>query len=1052
MFIGMMKQFVLVIGIFVPMIGVMSLLKKEQTQVSTNLLLTNIGCLVVNGCYLLMMSTKSYEAALQIYKMEYLGNILFYAFFILFIMSYLRLTLPHKVWVFWLVFEGIEVFVLWDEHLRRLIFKEIQLVLSSKGDYSYIVSEGGFIYVIRYFIICVMLIGLLLHTVLHMLQNKVKSERNNLRRLAVAQAVILASLILTLTCELTFDVVPICVSVAILFISLGVIQGEFFSVTDMGREWAFENIEDVFIIVDSMCGYLDANAYARKLFPELEGKKRNEPISEVLAQLFRKGNKEPKLVINGRYLVGVIEEFTQNGNAEGYCLIMHDVTRQYQLLEELQVEKENAEAANRAKSTFMSNMSHEIRTPMNAIVGMTEILLRGNLSEQEQGYLMNIKNSGAALLAIINDILDFSKIESGKLELVEVEYEPMSMLSDLSMMFLNRIGDKNIVLLFDIDSNIPMRMYGDSLRLRQVIINIMNNAIKFTEEGFVRLTMNVNKVEEDDVELYFSVEDTGQGIQQENLAKVFESFSQVDTRRNHEKEGTGLGLAISKQLVELMGGEIGLESEYGKGSTFYFTVHQKVRSGESAIQLKEALQEKPALISSYVQSPYLEDALKKLVAVYSLDYVEYEEAKEKQLQIDYLFAEDTTYMEAKLELSQLQNDKTEICVLHNPMQKNIWDNDVTAVNKPLYSLNFCQVLNHEMQNNFVKAEGYLNFAAPDAKVLIVDDNEMNLKVATGLLGPLEMQIDTAENGKKALQMIQEKQYDLIFMDHMMPVMDGIETTCNLREMEGEYYKNVPVIALTANAVIGAKDSFTAAGMNDFVAKPIEMKDICAIIKRWLPKEYIIRKVIQEDTEQSAEERNLPVIEGLDVAEGIKNCGTKELFLSLLGDFYKLIDLKATKLEKCVADGMLRDYTIEVHALKNTARMIGAMQLSADFFRMEQYGNEGNREAIEQETPAVLKLYRSYGPILKPFGERENQAKKAVEVSELIQILQSLEEAMDGFDLDGADAAMARLEECQIPEAYSARVEQLRAYVADVAMEEVMNITQQMIEELQDERR
>lgn len=281
-------------------------------------------------------------------------------------------------------------------------------------------------------------------------------------------------------------------------------------------------------------------------------------------------SEKTEIVIGDRYYEKFIKELTVKDKLRGYCLIMLNVTKRYNMMEELKEAKQRAEEANESKSNFLSNMSHEIRTPMNAIVGMTEILLRSDLSDQDRGYLMNIKNSGASLLTIINDILDFSKIESGRLEIIEEEYEPMSMLSDLSMIFLNRIGDKPVELLFDIDRNLPNKMYGDALRIRQVIINIANNAIKFTGNGYVKLTIKMSPMTEADmVNLDISIEDSGQGIKPEDLDKLFGSFQQVDIKKNRNKEGTGLGLAISKQLVETMGGQIGVRSEYGKGSEFY---------------------------------------------------------------------------------------------------------------------------------------------------------------------------------------------------------------------------------------------------------------------------------------------------------------------------------------------------------------------------------------------------------------------------------------------------------------------------------------------------
>lgn len=611
-------------------------------------------------------------------------------------------------------------------------------------------------------------------------------------------------------------------------------------------------------------------------------------------------------------------------------------------MQKVEMEKDKAESANEAKSAFLSNMSHEIRTPMNAIVGMTEILLREEHSEQTREYLNNIKSSGAALLTIINDILDFSKIESGKMDIVEEEYEPMTMLNDLSMIFLNRIGDKKIELVYDIDKILPAKLIGDEKRLRQIIINLMNNAIKFTDSGHVKLSVKINPLEKDNIELTFLVEDTGQGIKEEDIGKLFGSFQQVDTKKNHYKEGTGLGLAISKQLVELMHGSIGVESTYGEGSKFCFTVPQKVLDATPATEVKS---------------------------------------------------------ERKAEEQQLQ------------------------------------------------------FIAPDARILVVDDNDMNLKVAVGLLEPLKLQIDTAHNGKEALNMVKEKTYDIVFMDHMMPVMDGIEATREIRKLEDEGLGKLPIVALSANATKEARQMFIQEKMDDFVAKPIIFEEIKKCILKWLPKDLVTMIESKEEAIQpsDADEEKLPEIQGLNVPEGIKNCGSKKLFIELLGDFYKLIEPKSTKLEKCLADGMLRDYTIEVHALKNTARMIGAMELSELFYQMEQLGNAEEQRQIEERSPEVLKLYRSYKEILAEYGATARDGQEQVSYERMQETLMRLHDAMDSFDLDEADSAMKELEGYAFPSDMQAMLEQLSAYVSDVAMEDVMNMTEALCEKLETEK-
>lgn len=596
--------------------------------------------------------------------------------------------------------------------------------------------------------------------------------------------------------------------------------------------------------------------------------------------------------------------------------------------------KQQAISAKEAEERFLANMSHEIRTPMNAIVGMTEILLRGDLTEEQKEYLNNIKSSGNALVSIINDILDVSKIEAGKMELVDDVYATRPMLSDIEKIIKTRIGDKPIELLCDVDKDVPDLLYGDGLRIRQIIINLANNAVKFTESGHIKITVKAERTENERMAIFMSVADTGQGIKPEDLKRLFGAFQQVDALKNKGKEGTGLGLTISSQLVEMMGGRLEVRSEYGKGSEFFFTVYQQTVS-EDMVWKQEA------------------------------------------------------------------------------------DEDV------------------------------MNFTAPEDKILLVDDNEVNRKVAVGLLEPLQMQIDTALNGRDALSKIQQKEYHMVFMDHMMPVMDGVEATRRLREMESEYCQGLPVIALTANAMKEAQTLFLEAGMNGFVAKPIVMKQICQAIRQWLPEELI---VISSDNsgavQEEATEEEIQ-IEGIDVCEGIKNLGNKEFLFELLGDYCNLIDSKALKIEKYLEDDRIKDYTIEVHALKSSSRLIGAKELSEQFRYLEELGNAADIEKILKETPKVLTHYRSYKTFLAPFAAKQEREKKEVPKEEVKMYLCGIQEAIEGFDLDTADAAIEKLEECRLPEECIPMMEQLRTLFADVAMEEIITVTEKMIAVLEE---
>ena len=483
---------------------------------------------------------------------------------------------------------------------------------------------------------------------------------------------------------------------------------------------------------------------------------------------------------------------------------------------------EEANRANESKSAFLSNMSHEIRTPMNAIVGITDIMLRTKRDPAEERYLLNIKNSGTALLSIINDILDFSKIESGKMMVVNDNYSFYSMLDDLSLIFWNRIGDKKIELLYDIDINMPDYIYGDAIRVRQLIINIVNNAIKFTDEGFVRLSVKVGKIEGNDIELFISVADSGQGIKEEDMPKLFSSFEQVNTKKNHSKEGTGLGLAISKQLINMMGGEIGVDSEFGKGTTFSFNIHQGITDKTvmpNYDDLKQALSEKKIAVA--VKDEMLEASMRQLfatlgvsVADSALDKADYDICFTEESEINHISAT-TKY------------------ILVNPYD-DIADRDSGIIfSKPLYISNLYGAIVEAKNDADVVEEKEEQITFEGKKILLVEDNAVNTKVALLLFKPLMMEIDTAQNGQVALEMVQEKHYDLVFMDHMMPVMDGVEATLAIRKLGGDYYTNLPIIALTANVISEAKDVLLSAGMNDITTKPISMDNVIGILKKWL---------------------------------------------------------------------------------------------------------------------------------------------------------------------------------------------------------------------------
>jgi signal transduction histidine kinase/CheY-like chemotaxis protein len=581
--------------------------------------------------------------------------------------------------------------------------------------------------------------------------------------------------------------------------------------------------------------------------------------------------------------------------------------------------KIKADEENRMKTSFLANMSHELRTPLNVVIGLTDLILGGddNLDERVTENLVKINNAGGTLLSIVNNILDFSKIESGKLELTPVEYYMPSLLNDVITIVVTCIGESPISFRLDIEDDLPAKLYVDDLRVKQILINLLSNAVKYTSEGNIELNVRCTR-EGGAVWLDITVSDTGIGIRNEDIKRLFSDYNQVDTKANRNIEGTGLGLAIASKMTVLMGGEIRVESEYGKGSVF----HLQIRQG---------------YVDDMPIGAYIADRLR------SFRYAE----------------------------------------------------DKRIVTKRLARLNLSY-----------------------ARVLVVDDLQTNLDVASGLLRNYKMQVDCIDNGQEAVNRIRGgvPAYNAVFMDHMMPGMDGIETSDAIRALGTEYALKIPIIALTANAIQGTEQMFYEHGFQAFITKPIDVMELDTVIKKW------VRDDAHEDVPVSDESPVSDVsfeieIPGVDTKKGLSlYTGDTKVYLSLLRS-YAANTLGVLEKLRSVSAQTLSDYVIAVHGLKGTSASIGAQTIQEAAMNLETISRAGDLQGVLAENGKLIGDTETVVANIKAWLEQydANSKKKPLLKTPDMELLARLRRSCESYDIDGIDKAMLELESADYEE-------------------------------------
>ncbi len=647
----------------------------------------------------------------------------------------------------------------------------------------------------------------------------------------------------------------------------------------------------------------------------------NEVILDTIYEKDKVSNMPVDYVLSGETRnLSLTTSYIHNDGEKSVVVVIEDVTELNELRDaqtaldkirklnkEYEKAKDEAVRANEAKSLFLSNMSHEIRTPINAVLGMNEMILRESNDRQLLSYAENIQSAGKTLLFLINDILDMSKIESGKMEIVKVEYDLANLIMDLWNVIFLRAQEKGLTLEFSLDETMPKTLYGDDVRIKQIVTNLLTNAVKYTPRGSVELRAAYERKGEEQINLILSVKDTGMGIKKEDMGKLFESFQRLDEEKNRNIEGTGLGMNITMSLLKLMDGDMKVESEYGKGSAFTVTIPQRIVCGE-----------------------------------------------------------------------------------------------------PTGS--FAEIKSRQEQNHLKKQQ---TFEAPEASVLVVDDNDMNRKVFQSLLKRTKMKIVTADSGKNCLELVKKEHFHIIFMDHMMPEMDGIETLHEIQKLSDFPNQDTPVIVLTANALSGAREGYLREGFADFLTKPIDAGLLEQTVAMYLPEDLVHRTA---DSGQETEKNSIKIDEkdflpyGISVENGISHAkGDLDMYLELVGMFIREKEKQNTMQQFIFAQNM-KDYAIWVHGLKGNARTLGADALADIAYEHEMqskaqdcaYVNEHWNELLavwNQTLEGFQALYSSCG--------KEDDKYDAVssDNDELLQLsqddLETVAALLDDFDTKNA---------------------------------------------------
>ena len=929
-----------------------------KNSVHSYLFLACISSFVSNMGYLFEMKATTEEAYLTALKLSYAGRVWITFALFLFAAKMCRVRLPKwLIGVLTVIHTGIYAAVL-TIGSNTLYYPTYQFV--SDPIFPRFYHDNGIVHDLLMSFNIVFAVLAMWWLVAEYRRERAKKAQYRFLMLIMSFGVQMIAFLLQITgvfgISMYYDLTMPATLFGTIFLLTGIFGFDLLGTTEIARDFVTDRISEGIIAVDNAGRIQYYNEPVTKLYPEFEfffgsnavaekishvRAKKGSALGEhvrtvrtpydIIASIQDAVSKDETIKINDRVYTPEENDLTFMGESYGKLYALVDDTEHYRYMEELQEQRDIANHANEAKSLFLASMSHEIRTPINAVLGMDEMILRESNEHSIRTYAADIMSAGKTLLSLINDILDLSKVEEGKMDIIPVQYELSSLINDLVNMIRDRADKKNLKFTVTADSHSPYLLIGDEIRVRQCVMNLLTNAVKYTETGEVKLTVSYEKTDEKHINLGFKVEDTGIGMKEEDMENLFSPYKRIEEKRNRAIEGTGLGMSITRQLLDLMGSELKVKSEYGRGSEFSFAVLQEVVKWDEIGDITARLNERSADVHEY----------------------------------------------------------------------------------------------HEL------------FHAPNAKILVVDDTEMNLTVIKSLLKKTLIAIDTASSGKDAVKMAADTRYDLMFIDHMMPDMDGIDTLKAVRE--AGMSKDTPAVALTANAVSGARDMYLEAGFTDYLSKPVDGEKLEKLLANMLPDDKIEAAGEEETQEAEMPDTALECLKGIDEIdedEGLKNCGSGEGYMSVLSVFRQTAGPKADEIEALWKDGDTENYTIKVHALKSSARIIGAAELSGLAKDLEDAGKRKDTAFIDSNTGRLLSMYRTLEDKLSTLDKGEEDLKPISEGA-LKEAYQTMVEIAGSMDYALMDGILSDLKGYSLSDADRSRVSTIERALTELDWEAII---------------